>query len=193
MSIKDSKVIGIKAPDAAADKPPVRPRGPMGGPPGMAGMAAGDKPKDFKGAFSKLIHYLAAYRLALLVVLIFSIGSTIFAIMGPDILARAIDKLIEGIMGKIANTQSSIDFSFIGAILMQLVMLYLASSVFSYVQGFIMSGVAMKVSYRFRQDISTKISRMPLRYFDNQSHGDVLSRVTNDVDTVRACRSLFLP
>lgn len=195
MSTYQDKVKGIKVPEPAAPKAAAAgPRGgPMGGgPPGMGGMPV-DKPKDFKGSFTKLIHYLAAYRVAIIVVLVFSIGSTIFAILGPDILAKAINKLVEGLMGKISNSQTTIDFDYIGTIMVQLVMLYVASSVFSYIQGFIMSGVSMKVSYRFRRDISTKISRMPLRYFDNQSHGDVLSRVTNDVDTVSNSLNQSLP
>lgn len=194
MSNEKSNISGIKAPDpAAAKKIEPQRRGPGGPGMGPPGMMAGEKPKDFKKTFAKLAKYLEAYKAAILIVLLFSVGSTVMAILGPKILGLATDRLFEGILGKIADASATIDFAFIGRILIQLVLLYLASAAFSYVQGFIMSGVAMKVSYRFRQEISTKISRMPLRYFDNQSHGDVLSRVTNDVDTVSNTLNQSLP
>lgn len=191
MSNDHQNSAGIKAPEPQAAKPafPQR-RGPGMGPPGMM---PGEKPKDFKKTFAKLLHYLDTYKVALLVVLLFSVGSTVLAIMGPKVLSQATNKLFEGIMGKMADASAKIDFVFIGRIIVQLIMLYLSSAVFSYIQGFIMSGISMKISYRLRNEISVKIGRMPLRYFDNQSHGDVLSRVTNDVDMVSNTLNQSLP
>ncbi|HEY3342371.1 MAG TPA: ABC transporter ATP-binding protein [Anaerolineae bacterium] len=161
-------------------------RGPMGGRGGMGhmgGMMKGEKPRDFKGTMLKLIQYLGAYRVSILVVLIFAAASTVFSIVGPKILGQATTKLFEGVLNQIAGT-GSIDFGYIGYIILVTLGLYLVSAVFSYIQGWIMSSVSMKISYRFREDISEKINRMPLKYFDGTSHGEVLSRITNDVDTV---------
>lgn len=155
---------------------------PHGGPPGMR--MTGERARDFKGTMRKLMDYLSAYKLSMLVVLLFAIASTIFSVIGPKILGKATTKLFEGVVGQIAGTGTGIDFEYIGNILLIMLGLYLLSSLFGYIQGWTMSGVSMKVSYRFRQDISRKINRMPLRYFDGTSQGDVLSRVTNDVDTV---------
>lgn len=155
---------------------------PHGGPPGMR--MTGERARDFKGTMRKLMDYLSAYKLSMLVVLLFAVASTIFSVIGPKILGKAITKLFEGAVGQIAGTGTGIDFEYIGNILLTMLGLYLLSSLFGYIQGWTMSGVSMKVSYRFRQDISRKINRMPLRYFDGASQGDVLSRVTNDVDTV---------
>jgi len=194
MSQDNQKNSGIKAPDSKAAKPAFTQRRGMGGPGmGPPGMMPGEKPKDFKKTFTKLLHYLDTYKVALLIVLIFSIGSTVLAILGPKVLAQATNKLFEGIMGKMVDAAATIDFVFIGRIIVQLIMLYLASAVFSYIQGFIMSGISMKISYRLRREISGKIGRMPLRYFDNQTHGDVLSRVTNDVDMVSNTLNQSLP
>ena len=174
-------ISGIKPPEPERPKMEQPRRGPGFGPPGMV---AGEKAKDFKGTLKKLFKYISAYKIALFVVLAFSIGSTIFAILGPKILGQATTRLFEGVVARFADASVSIDFTFIGRILLQLLMLYLLSTIFNYVQSFIMAGVSMKISYKFRQDLVAKIGHMPLRYFDNQTHGDVLSRVTNDVDTV---------
>ena len=160
---------------------PRRPRGPMGhGPMSMAG----EKPKDFKGAMKKLAHHLARYKFRMLGVLIFAVASMIFAIVGPKILGRATNTLVEGVMGKIAATGSGIDFNKIASILLFLLFLYIVSSALSYLQGWIMTGVAMKVTYNLRNDVAKKINRLPLNYFDKTSHGEVLSRITNDIDTL---------
>ena len=157
-----------------------------GGPMGHGGPMAlmkGEKPRDFKGTMRKLIRYLGEYRILILIVMIFAIASTIFSIIGPKIMGKATTKLFEGVMAQISGT-GSIDFGYIGRIILSTLSLYLISSVFGYIQGWVMSGVSMNITYRFRRDISQKINRMPLRYFDGTSHGEVLSRVTNDVDTV---------
>jgi ATP-binding cassette subfamily B protein len=162
-------------------------RGPMGGHGPMGGgpraMMKGEKPRDFKGTMAKLIRYLGRYRIMILVVMLFAIASTVFSIVGPKILGQATTKLFEGVMAQIAGT-GSIDFGYIGNIILLTLGLYLVSALFSYIQGWIMSGISMNITYRFRRDISQKINRMPLRYFDGTNHGEVLSRVTNDVDTV---------
>ncbi|MHB1416809.1 MAG: ABC transporter transmembrane domain-containing protein, partial [Chloroflexota bacterium] len=158
-------------------------RGPMDHGPG-GGMMMGEKARDFKGTMVKLIGYLSVYRLPIAVVLVFAVASTAFTIVGPKLLGNATTKLFEGIMGQLAGTGTGIDFDFIGNILLQVAGLYVLSAIFSYVQGWVMSGVSMEVTYRFRKDIAEKINRMPLRYFDGTNHGEVLSRITNDVDTV---------
>lgn len=155
-------------------------RRPGGGP--MA-MMKGEKARDFNGTMKKLIKYLSVYRLSIIVVFIFAIASTIFSIVGPKILGKATTRLFEGVMAKISGT-GNIDFDYIGRIMVILVCLYLISALFSYIQGWIMSDVSMKVSYQFRKNISQKINRMPLKYFDGTNHGEILSRVTNDVDTL---------
>jgi ATP-binding cassette subfamily B protein len=157
-----------------------RAMGPMGG----GFQMRGEKPRNFKGTMAKFLKYISEYKLLVLIVMIFAVASTVFAIVGPKILGKATTKLFEGIMGKIAGTGSGIDFGYIGNIILISVGLYVISALFSYIQGWIMSGVSMKITYRFRKDISQKINRMPLKYFDGTSHGEVLSRVTNDVDTV---------
>ncbi len=159
-----------------------RGRGPMGGGP-MALMSRGEKPRDFKGTLKKLIQYLGQYRLLILIIWFIAIASTVFSIAGPKILGKATTKLFEGVMAKIAGT-GSIDFTYIGHIILTVLFLYLLSAGLSYVQGWIMSNVAINITYRFRQDISQKINRMPFKYFDGTNHGEVLSRITNDVDTV---------
>lgn len=158
--------------------------GGFGGP--MGGMQVGGaKAKDFKGTTKKLLNYLKPYRLSIIIVLIFAIGSAAFSIIGPKILGKATTKLFEGLVSKISGeVGASIDFTYIGNIILLLIGLYVISSIFSFIQGFIMSGVAQKVSYNLRKEISEKINRMPLKYFDKMTHGEVLSRVTNDIDTV---------
>lgn len=148
------------------------------------GMMRGEKARNFKGTMKKLIKHLSVYKFSLIIVFVFATASAIFAIAGPKILGKATTKLFEGIMGKIAGTGTGIDFEYIGGIILTLIGLYLLSSLFNYIQGWVMSNVSMKVSYSFRKDISEKINRMPLRYFDGTNHGEVLSRVTNDVDTL---------
>ncbi len=162
-------------------------RGPMGGPMGrggpMAMMRKGEKPRDFKGTLTKLIQYLGQYRLLIVFIWLLAIASTVAMIAGPKILGNATTKLFEGVMAQIAGT-GSVDFGYIGHIIVLTLMLYLISALLSYSQGWIMSNVAMNITYRFRKDIDEKINRMPLKYFDGTSHGEVLSRITNDVDTV---------
>jgi ATP-binding cassette subfamily B multidrug efflux pump len=159
-----------------------RGRGPMGGGGPMA-MMKGEKARDFRGTLRKLLQYLGSYKISIFFVMLVAIGSTIFAIVGPKVMGKATTALFEGVMAQIAGT-GSIDFGYIGQILLITLGLYLVSMLFAYIQGWIMAGISMKITYRFRQDISQKINRMPLRYFDGTSHGEVLSRVTNDVDTV---------
>ena len=163
-------------------------RGPMGpgmmrgGPMGM--MVKGDKPRDFKGTMSKLLKYLSSYNSSIIVVFLFAIASTAAAIVGPKILGKATTKLFEGVLAKVTGSGAQIDFTYISNILVLTLSLYLVSTVFSYVQGWIMSKVSMDITYRFRRDISTKINRLPLKYFDGTNQGEVLSRITNDVDTL---------
>nr|WP_233120127.1 ABC transporter ATP-binding protein [Tissierella creatinophila] len=147
--------------------------------------AATEKPKDFKGTFKKLLTYLKPFRLKLIFVVIFAIGSTIFAILGPKILGKATTKIFEGVIEKITGVEGGgIDFEYVKNIIFILLALYASSSLFAFIQGFIVTGVAQKVSYNLRNEISEKVNKLPLKYFDKVSHGDVLSRVTNDVDTV---------
>lgn len=157
-----------------------RGHGPMGGP--MIGNF--EKPKDFKGTFSKLLNYLSPYKFKLIIVLIFAIGSTAFSIVGPKILGKATTEIYKGLVSKISGAADGINFEYILNIVLLLLGLYLLSSLFSYIQGFIITGVSQKVSYKLRKEIAEKINKLPLKYFDKVSHGDVLSRVTNDVDTV---------
>src|SRR5579859_5974614 len=158
-----------------------RPMGPMG----RGGMVLGvQKARDFKGTVRTLLVYLSAYRLSLILAVIFAIASTVFTVVGPKIMGMATTKLFEGVVGQITGSGSGIDFGYIGNIVLLLAGLYLVASAFSYIQGWIMAGVSMQVTYRFRKDISEKINRIPLKYFDGTNHGEVLSRVTNDVDTV---------
>ena len=158
-----------------------RGRGPMGG--GPMAMMRGEKPRDFKGTLNKLIKYLGQYRGLILVIWLFAIASTVASIVGPKILGKATTKLFEGVMAQIAGT-GAIDFTYIGHIIVEVLLLYVLSAMLAYVQGWIMSNVAMNITYRFRKDISEKINRMPFKYFDGTNHGEVLSRITNDVDTV---------
>lgn len=154
-------------------------RGPMGG------MKGTEKAKDFKGTMKKLFNYLKPYRISILIVVIFAIGSSAFSIVGPKILGNATTEIFEGLIRKISGEgNGGIDFDYIGKVLAGLLALYIISALFSYVQAFITSGISQKVSYRLRKEISEKINRMPLKYFDKRTHGEVLSRVTNDIDTL---------
>ena len=160
-------------------------RPPMGGGHGHGhGMGGGEKAKDFKGTMKNLFEYLKPYRLSMLVVIIFAIGSATFSIVGPKVLGKATTKIFEGLMNKVSGNSLGMDFDYIGKILLILLGLYVISAIFSYIQGFIMSGISQKVSYNLRKAISEKINRMPLKYFDSKTHGEVLSRVTNDIDTL---------
>lgn len=142
-----------------------------------------EKAKDFSGTFARLFRYLKPYYWSLLAVIIFAIASTIFSIIGPKILSKATDKLIAGISAKIQNT-GGIDFTYINKILLLLLGLYLLSMLFNYVQSWITSGISQKVAYSLRKDISEKIDRLPLSFFDKHASGDILSRITNDVDMI---------
>lgn len=151
----------------------------------MGAMRGGEKAKDFKGTMRSLINYLKPFRIGIIVVIVFAIGSAAFSIAGPKILGKATTKIFKGLLGKLSGAEGAgIDFDAIGNILLFLLGLYLISAIFAFIQGFVMSGISQKVSYNLRKEISEKINRMPLKYFDTKTHGEVLSRVTNDVDTV---------
>ena len=142
-----------------------------------------EKAKDFKGTMKKLLQYLGAYKISIVAVIIFAIGSTVFNIVGPKILGRATTEIFKGLVRKVSGG-SEIDFTKIGKILGMLLVLYLCSALFSFIQGYIMTGVSQKLTYRMRKEISEKINRLPMNYFDKMTHGEVLSRITNDVDTL---------
>ena len=144
-------------------------------------MRRGEKAKDFKGTVRKLLAYLGYYKIAVLVVMLFAVGSTIFNVVGPRILGRATTELFNGLISKITGT-GGIDFQKIGHTLLLLIGIYAMSASFAFIQGWIMSGIAQKMSFRLRGDISRKINRMPIAYFESNTVGDVLSRITNDVD-----------
>ena len=169
---------------------PGRGRGPMGHRGPMA-MMKGDTARDFKGTMAKLVEYLGKYRVTVLIVLVFAVASTAANIAGPKILGRATTRLFEGVLAQLSGT-GEIDFQYIGEILLLTLGLYLASALFSYIQGWIMADVSTNIAYRFRRDISEKINRMQLKYFDGTSQGEVLSRITNDVDTVNQTLSQSL-
>lgn len=160
-----------------------RKRGPMGGNGPMGGMGAGEKAKDFKGTIKKLLQYMANYKFQIFLVVVFAIGSTVFTIVGPKILGKATTEIFNGLISKVSGGDG-IDFGKVGRILATVLALYGISAVFSFVQGFIMSGISQKMTYRLRKELSEKINRMPMDYFDKKTHGEVLSRVTNDVDTL---------
>ncbi|WP_251859455.1 ABC transporter ATP-binding protein [Clostridium sp. Marseille-Q2269] len=144
-----------------------------------------EKARDFKGTMGKLSKYIMPYRIAIIFVVILAIGSAAFSIVGPKILGKATTKLFDGLVQKVMGVKgAAIDFDYIWKIVILLLGLYIISALFSFIQGYIMSTVAQKISYKLRREISEKINRMPLKYFDSRTHGDVLSRVTNDVDTV---------
>lgn len=155
------------------------PRGRMGGRHGIST----EKAKDFKGTMKKLMGYLTQYKIGLLLVVIFAIGSTIFNIAGPKILGKATTELFHGLISKVSGG-SGIDFDKIAKILIGLMCLYVCSALFSFIQGYIMTGVSQKLTYRMRKEISEKIDRLPMGYFDKMTHGEILSRITNDVDTL---------
>lgn len=156
-------------------------RGPGGGP-GGPGMPA-EKAKNFKGTIQKLVAYMGKYKVAIFAVMLFAVAGTAFNIIGPKILSRATTELFNGLVEKIAGT-GSINFEKIGRILLILLSLYVVSALFSFVQGWIMTGISQKMCYRLRKEISEKINRMPMGYFESKTVGEVLSRITNDVDTL---------
>ena len=158
-----------------------RPHGPMGGP--GRGMIPGEKSKDFKNSIEKLVRYLGRYWYAIVAVMIFAAVSTVFSVAGPKVMARATNALVEGLGKKIAGT-GSIDFTYIAKVLLFTLGLYICSAVFSFIQGMIMTGITQKTCYRMRKEISEKINRMPMKYFESRTYGEVLSRITNDVDTL---------
>ena len=153
----------------------------MGG--GPHGAMPGEKAKDFKGTMKKLMNYMGKYKIAIFFVIIFAIGGTIFNIVGPKILGKATTEIFTGLVGKISGG-TGIDFDKIAKILIGLLCLYVISAVFSFIQGYIMTGISQKMTYRLREEISEKINRMPMNYFDKMTHGEILSRITNDVDTL---------
>lgn len=161
------------------EKPSRRPKAK-----GSGAMIPGEKAKDFKGTFKQFLKYMGNYKFSVLVVMFFAVLSTVFMIVGPKILGNATTLLSEGIFGSFTGTGNGIDFQGIGQILLWLVGIYIVSALFSFVQGYIMTGVSMKLTYNLRQDISKKINRLPLKYYDKTSNGEVLSRITNDIDTL---------
>ncbi len=181
--MKQKKAPGLSPDEAPNTNATRRPRGPgAGGPPAMI---PGEKARDLSGTLRRFLKIMRPYRLMTGIALLFAVGSTVFAIIGPRIMGKATTRLFEGAVAKIMNKSgASIDFPYIGRVLVWLAIIYTVSTLFNYIQGYLMAGVSMKVSYHFRKDIAAKINRMPLSYFDRQTHGEVLSRVTNDVDTV---------
>ncbi|MDR5588848.1 ABC transporter ATP-binding protein [Clostridium aquiflavi] len=153
-------------------------KGPMGGK-----MVAGEKAKNFKGTMSKLMKYLSEYKIPIIFVFVFAIGSTIFSIVGPKILGNATTELFEGLMRKVSGG-SGIDFDKIAKILGALICLYVISAIFSFIQGILMTNVSQKLTYTLRKELSEKIHRMPMKFFDSRTHGEVLSIFTNDIDTL---------
>lgn len=158
-----------------------RPMG-MGGGPSM--MAGSEKAKDFKGTMKKLLNRLSPYKVSLIFVVLFAIGSAVFTIVGPKILGNATTEIFEGLVSKVSGSGSGIDFTSISKTLAMLVGLYVISALFSFVQTFVTSDISQKVSYNLRKEISEKINKLPLKYFDGTTNGEVLSRVTNDVDAI---------
>lgn len=158
-----------------------RKRGMGHGP--MKGMVPGEKPKDLKGTMKKLLGYMSRYKVQLFFVFIFAVGGTVFNIVGPKILGKATTEIFNGLVSKVTGGDG-MDFGKIGQILIFTLSLYLVSALCSFVQGFLMTGISQKMTYRLRKEISEKINRMPMNYFDTKTHGEVLSRVTNDIDTL---------
>ena len=155
-----------------------------GRPRGHGGHMSAEKAKDFKTAMKRLLNYMKRYRLQLVVMMVFAVGSTIFNIVGPKVLGKATTELYEGLVSKISGG-AGIDFGKIGEILLFALGLYLISSTFSFIQGFIMTGISNQVTYNLRKDISVKINKIPLKYFESRTHGEILSRITNDIDTLQ--------
>lgn len=162
------------------------PVGPGVGPGGPGGMGRPvEKAKDFKGTLRRLIRYLSPHKLLLLAVLFMAVLSTYFSVLSPEVMGRATTKLFEGIIGKMNGVPGAeIDFQYVGQIIMQLLGLYLLSALFSYFQQYIMASVAQKTVFDLRRDVNDKLTRLPLKYYDARTHGETLSRVTNDVDNI---------
>lgn len=157
--------------------------GKMRGPGGGMGMMPVEKAKDFKGSLKKLYNYMAGYRLGLLFVMLFAACSTVFYVAGPKVLGKATTALFNGLTKQVKGT-GSIDFSYIGGILLTVLALYGIGSILNFIQGWIMTGISQKIAFRMRKELSQKINRMPLKYFESRTYGEVLSRITNDVDTL---------
>ena len=157
-----------------------RPRGPMGHGPGPG---TGEKAKDFGGTMKKLIRYISRYKIAIFLVMLFAVAGTALTIAGPKVLIKATQAIVDGVVEMLSGT-GGIDFGYVGKILLILLGMYLISAALQAIQGFLMTGVSQKVSYNLRREISRKINRMPMKYFESKTHGEVLSRVTNDVDTL---------
>ncbi|WP_346902673.1 ABC transporter ATP-binding protein, partial [Faecalicatena contorta] len=158
-------------------------RRPMGRRGPMKGMVPGEKPKNLKATVKKLLKYMSKYKIQLFFVIVFAIGGTIFNIIGPKVLGKATTEIFNGLVSKVSGG-SGMDFGKIGQILIFTLSLYLVSALCSFVQGFLMTGISQKMTYRLRREISEKINRMPMNYFDTKTYGEVLSRVTNDIDTL---------
>ncbi|WP_330586293.1 ABC transporter ATP-binding protein [Romboutsia sp. CE17] len=157
----------------------------MGGPMGRGPKMVGEKAKDFKGTMKTLLGYLGKFKTSIILVFIFAIGSVSFSVVGPKILGKATTKIFEGLVAKVSGAAGAgIDFDSIGKILLTLIGLYILSAIFSFIQGFVMSGISQKIAYNLRNELSQKINRMPMKYFDSKTHGEVLSRITNDIDTL---------
>lgn len=150
---------------------------------GHGPMGSGDKSKDFKGAIGKLIKYMGRYKYAIIIFSIFAVGSTVFNVVAPKVLGKATNELQTGFMNKLSGT-GGIDFDKIGRILLLVLGIYAISSLFNLVQGFIMTGITQKTCYRLRKELAEKINRMPMKYFESRNVGEVLSRMTNDIDTL---------
>lgn len=160
-------------------------RGHMGGHMGHGrGMHGGEKAKDFKGSMVRILRYMGRYKFRFFLMFFFAVAGTIFNIWGPKILGKATTELFSGLVAKVNGT-GGIDFEKIGMILLSVMALYLVSSCFSFIQGFVMTGISNDVTYNLRKDISKKINRLPMNYFESRTNGEILSRVTNDVDTLQ--------
>ena len=169
--------------------------GPGRGGPGRGGFGGGmaggpvQKAKDFKGTMKRLVEYLKPYRLQFMIVFVFAILSTIFTIVGPKILGKATTKLFEGLMNKYAafmlhKPMPSIDFTYIGTIILILIGLYVISAVFSFIMQYQMASVSQKAVFDMRRDVNAKLAKLPLKYFDARTHGEIMSRVTNDIENI---------
>lgn len=163
--------------------PPKR-RGPMGGPMHGPMHMPGEKPKDFSGTLKKLLQYLGKYKFRIFLVLVFAVASTVFMILGPKILGNATTEIFNGLLKKVSGTGQGIDFAHVGQTLLFLLTIYIISAAFNYLQGWMMTGVTMETAYRMRREIAQKIQCLPFSYYDTTTNGEVLSRLTNDVDTI---------
>jgi ATP-binding cassette subfamily B protein len=164
---------------------------PGGGPPGMGfgGRGVVEKPKDFKGTVKKLLSYVKPHKMSFVIVIVFAVLSTVFTIVGPKIMGTVTTKLFDGLMAKYASVfvqqpMPSFDFNYIGRTILILIILYLVSALFSYIQQYQMAGVSQKIVFDMRRDVNDKLHRLPLKYFDSRTHGEIMSRVTNDIDNI---------